>query len=183
MYFQQIQQGAPIRMKSAATIRHAVLLWLYLLLVFLHWSEHLMQIYQVYILGWLPKEAGGILGLWYPWLAAAEVLHFAYNALQLAGLVALRRDVTGRARAWWDVAIAAQSWHFLEHLLLQVQWLTGVYLFGASQQMGIGQLWFPRLELHFAYNLMVFVPTLVASVLYFRAFRRQFADDSGRKNL
>jgi hypothetical protein len=58
-------------------------------------------------------------------------------------------------------------------MLLQVQWLTGVYLFGASQQMGIGQLWFPRLELHFVYNMVVFLPTVIAVTLYFRSFKQR----------
>lgn len=132
-----------------------------------------MQIYQVYILGWLPKEAGGILGLWYPWLASAEILHFVYNGLQLFGLAALWSGIRGRARPWWNVAVGAQVWHFFEHLLLQVQWLTGLYLFGASQQMGIGQLWLPRLELHFLYNMVVFLPTIIAAVLYFRAVNQK----------
>ncbi|HRW07861.1 MAG TPA: hypothetical protein P5121_22320 [Caldilineaceae bacterium] len=168
----QWQERKPVYRMSMIFTLHALALWLYMVLVLGHWSEHVMQIYQVYVLGWLPKQAGGILGLWYPWLAAAEILHFVYNALQLAGLVALRPGIRGRARPWWNIALGAQVWHFFEHLLLQVQWLTGYYLFGASQQMGIGQLWFPRLELHFMYNLVVFLPTVIAVVLYFRAFKQ-----------
>ncbi|MEZ4732405.1 MAG: hypothetical protein R3E79_35280 [Caldilineaceae bacterium] len=171
-YLTQWQPRPPFYGRRTLFTLHALALWLYLVLVLGHWSEHVMQIYQVYVLGWLPQQAGGILGLWYPWLAAAEILHFVYNGLQLAGLVALRPGVRGPARPWWNIALGAQVWHFFEHLLLQVQWLTGLYLFGASQQMGIGQLWFPRLELHFMYNLIVFLPTIIAVILYFRRFQQ-----------
>lgn len=176
-YFTQIEARKISSNSKLIFTLHALALWLYMVLVLGHWSEHVMQIYQVYILGWLPKQAGGILGLWYPWLAAAEILHFVYNGLQLAGLVALRPGIRGRARPWWNVALGAQVWHFFEHLLLQLQWLTGIYLFGASQQMGIGQLLLPRLELHFLYNLVVFLPTVVAFVLYFRSFQERAATE------
>lgn len=156
----------PFRFKRQPLV-HAAKVWLYMVIVFGHFSEHAIQIYQIYGMGWIPSEAGGILGLWFPGLAEAEVLHFAYNSFQLAGLLLLLAGITGYARGWWKVAIVAQSWHFFEHLLLQVQWLTGIYLFGASQQMGIGQLVLPRAELHFLYNLIVFVPTIIATMLYF----------------
>ena len=33
-----------------------------------HWGEHLVQAYQIYVMGWPPAKAGGMLGLWYPGL-------------------------------------------------------------------------------------------------------------------
>lgn len=157
---------------SPARLTHAAKVWLYMLIVFGHFSEHAIQIYQIYGMGWIPSEAGGILGLWFPALAEAEVLHFTYNTFQLAGLLLLFAGISGQARHWWKAAIVGQCWHFFEHLLLQVQWLTGIYLFGASQQMGIGQLFLPRAELHFLYNLIVFVPTIVGTMLYFHQRQR-----------
>lgn len=143
--------------------RHTqALLTLYLLIVFGHFSEHFIQLGQVYVLGWTPGEAGGILGLWFPVLTAAEILHFVYNLLQLAGLLWFRNEFGGRARLFWHIALGAQIWHFFEHALLQIQWLAGVYLFDASMQTSIGQLFLPRIELHFIYNLAVFLPTLIA---------------------
>lgn len=147
---------------------HERVLWLYMVIVLGHWSEHLLQIYQIYVLGWLPKEAGGVLGVWFPALVTSEVLHFTYNLFLWGGILLLRPGFRGQARQWWNGALALQSWHFFEHALLQVQWLTGIYLFGASKQMGIGELWFPRVELHFMYNLIVFVPMIVGVILYFR---------------
>jgi hypothetical protein len=146
---------------------HERVLWLYMVIVLGHWLEHLTQIYQVYVWGWLPKEAGGVLGLWFPSLAETEVLHFTYNLFLWGGILLLRPGFTGRARTWWHGALAVQSWHFFEHLLLQLQWATGIYLFGATQQTSIGQLWFPRVELHFAYNLIVFVPLVIGMFYHF----------------
>jgi hypothetical protein len=146
---------------------HERILSLFMVIVLGHWLEHLVQVYQVYVLGWTPKAAGGVLGLWFPYLAASEVLHFTYNSLIFAGILLLLPGFAGRARRWWWVTVAAGAWHFFEHLILQVQWLTGYYLFGASTQMGIGQLWIPRVELHFMYNLIVFVPMVIAMIYHF----------------
>ena len=149
--------------------RHQRLLWLFMVIVLGHWSEHLAQIYQVYGLGWLPQEAGGALGVWFPRTNASEVLHFTYNLFLWGGILLLQPGFRGQARRWWNGALAIQSWHFFEHILLQVQWLTGYYLFGAAKQISIGELWFPRMELHFVYNLLVFVPLMVAMYSYFQS--------------
>jgi hypothetical protein len=151
------------------TFSHVHWLWLFMVLVAFHWSEHLSQMYQIYVMGWLPAKAGGMLGLWFPAINKAEVLHTTYNLLLWGGILLLLPGFKGRARGWWMAALVIQSWHLFEHILLQVQWLTGNYLFGAPQQISIGQLWFPRPELHFAYNLLVFTPMMVAVVLYMRS--------------
>ena len=145
---------------------HAQALWLYLVLVLAHWLEHLCQMYQIHVLGWLPKAADGVLGLWWPWLVDSELLHVGYNALLWGGLVLLQGGFHGQAGRWWRGALALQSFHLFEHLLLFGQWLTGVYLFGAMEPMSVGQLWVRRPELHFGYNLLVFVPMMIAVWLH-----------------
>jgi len=155
-------------MERINTEYHEVALWLYMVIVFGHWVEHVAQVYQVYVMGWMPQEAGGALGLWFPSLAETEILHFTYNLFLLGGIILLRSGFRGRARFWWNLALIAQGWHFFEHMLLQIQWLTGYYLFGAAEQSGIGQLWIPRVELHFLYNLIVFIPMVVGMVYYVR---------------
>jgi hypothetical protein len=147
---------------------HERALWLFMVIVLGHWLEHLSQVYQIYVLGWLPKMSGGVLGLWFPWLSSSEVLHFTYNLLLWGGILLLQPGFRGAARRWWNVALLVQSWHFFEHILLQVQWLSGVYLFGATKQISIGELWFPRPELHFVYNLIVFAPLVLGMIAYFR---------------
>jgi hypothetical protein len=144
---------------------HERALRLYMLVVFAHWLEHLVQIYQIYFLYWSPGQAGGLLGLWFPLLVKTEILHFLYALFMLGGLVLLHPGLAGRSRRYWTLALAVQSWHFFEHALLQMQWLTGYYLFGAAQPTSVIQLWIPRAELHLVYNLVVFIPMLL-SVYY-----------------
>jgi len=144
---------------------HTRALSIYMLVVFGHWTEHIVQAYQVFILDWARPDAGGLIGLWFPWLAQSEVLHFVYNLLLFAGLVLFWPGFRGRARLFWTITLTIQGWHFFEHILLQVQWLTGSYLFGASIQTSILQRWVPRVELHLIYNTLVFLPMLPA--LYF----------------
>ena len=146
---------------------HEPALWLYMVVVFAHWLEHIVQAYQVFVAGWARPDAGGALGLWFPALASSEVLHFAYNLALLAGLWLLRPAFRGRSRLFWNISLAIQGWHFFEHLLLQLQWLTGTYLFGASVQTGILQLWIPRVELHFLYNTVVFLPMVLGLYYHF----------------
>ena len=160
---------------------HQQALWLFMLIVLGHWSEHLVQIYQIYVMGWLPKAAGGVLGIWFPQLITSEVLHFTYNLLLWGGILLLRPGFQGQARRWWNGALIAQSWHFFEHFLLQVQWLTGVYLFGAAKQTSIGELWLPRVELHFMYNLIVFVPLMIGVVIYFKQRSQQHTEVRSRR--
>ena len=163
----QIQTGtAPSSWLAALNSRwHEPALWLYMVVVFAHWLEHIVQAYQVFVLAWARPDAGGILGLWFPALASSEILHFTYNLFLLGGLWLLRPAFRGRGRLFWTVALLLQGWHFLEHLLLQLQWLSGYYLFGASVQTSILQLWLPRVELHFLYNSLVFLP-MVAGLFY-----------------
>jgi hypothetical protein len=141
---------------------HAPALWIYMLVIVAHWLEHVLQIYQIYGLGWAPATAGGILGVIYPQLVESETLHFVYDFIQWAGIIVLRPGFHGRARTYWTIAMIIQTWHYIEHVLLMGQYLTGYYLFGAPHQISILQLWFPRAELHFVYNLLVFIPMVIA---------------------
>jgi hypothetical protein len=145
---------------------HDKALWVLMVIIIGHWIEHLAQAYQIFILGWARATAGGGLGLLFPALAQSEVLHFAYNLALFLGILLLQPGFRGRAKWWWTVAAMIQSWHFIEHALLQLQWLTGYYLFGHTTQTSILQLWFPRVELHFMYNLLVFMPLMIGFYYY-----------------
>ena len=46
-----------------------------MVIVLAHWAEHLAQAYQVYVLGWPRPRAGGVLGLFFPWLVSSELMH------------------------------------------------------------------------------------------------------------
>ena len=45
---------------------HERALQVFMVIVLAHWGEHLVQAYQIYVMGWPRPKANGILGLWYP---------------------------------------------------------------------------------------------------------------------
>lgn len=141
---------------------HRRALQAFLVIVVAHWVEHILQAIQIWALGWPRPEARGALGMVYPWLVSSEWLHYGYAIVMLIGLILLRRGFAGRALHAWDVALGIQVWHHLEHLLLLGQAVTGHNLFGAAVPTSILQLVLPRVELHLAYNAIVFAPMVVA---------------------
>lgn len=145
---------------------HRPAMQLFLLVVLAHWAEHLVQAYQVWGLGMPRHHALGALGVLYPWLVHSEWLHYGYALVMLAGLLALRPAMVGRARRWWDAALAIQFWHHLEHALLLGQALTGRHLADAAAPTSLIQLVVPRIELHLFYNAVVFAPMVVAMVYH-----------------
>jgi hypothetical protein len=158
------------------TTGHQRGLQLFLAIVLAHWAEHLAQAYQIYVLGWAPPQAGGVLGLWFPWLVRSELLHYSYALVMLIGLWILRSGFVGRSRTWWMIAFGIQFWHHIEHALLQGQALVGAHLFNSPVPVSIAQLFIPRVELHLIYNSIVFVPMIVA--MYFHMFPA--AEDASR---
>lgn len=141
---------------------HRPALWAFTAVVAAHWAEHLFQAWQIWVMGMPRPHAMGLLGMAYPWLVHSEWLHYGYAVVMLAGLFLLRPGMEGRARSWWNVALAIQFWHHIEHALLLVQAQTGWRLAGRAVPTSIVQLWLPRVELHLFYNAVVFVPMVVA---------------------
>lgn len=140
----------------------------FLVIVLAHWAEHLAQAWQVYVLNWPRPEAGGVLGLFFPWLVKSEFMHYAYALVMLVGFWLLRPGFTGKSRFWWSLTLWIQFWHHIEHGLLQGQALVGQNLFGSPVPVSVLQLWIPRVELHLFYNAVVFAPMLVA--MYYHMF-------------
>ena len=147
---------------------HERALWVYLTIVIVHWVEHLFQAAQIWILGMPRPQALGALGYVFPWLVKSEVMHFIYAVLMFGGLVLLRSGFHGTAKTWWTVSLAIQSFHLFEHTLLILQATSGQNLFGSPVPTSIGQQFIPRPELHLIYNLVVFVPMIVAMWLHTR---------------
>ena len=141
---------------------HEISLWIYAFIVVAHWLEHLFQAFQIYVMGWARPDAKGLLGLWMPTLVTSEALHFGYAVFMLLGLAILRPGFYGRSRVWWNVSLAIQGWHFIEHAVLQWQAIFHQYLFDAAMPTSILQVWVPRVELHLFYNAAVTIPMLVA---------------------
>lgn len=154
---------------------HKIALMGFLFVVIAHWAEHLTQAYQIWVLDWARPKAGGVLGVWFPWLVTSEWMHYGYAILMLIGFVTLRHGFTGTARKWWDTAMWIQVWHHIEHLLLLLQAMTGAYLLGATKPTSILQLAFPgsRVEIHLFYNAIVFIPMVIAMIYHQRSTRAQ----------
>jgi len=127
---------------------------LFLTLVLVHFSEHIAQLIQLYVLNWSRPDCLGLLGLWMPWLMRSEWLHYGYALFMLIGLYVFKVN-----NAWWRRTIYLQQFHHFEHLLLLIQALFGVAMVDRTS---IGGLFFPRLELHFFYNFIVMMPMAIA---------------------
>ncbi|MFC5407376.1 hypothetical protein [Cohnella soli] len=148
------------------TLYHERMLQLFLLITLLHWAEHLTQAYQIWVLHWPRPQALGFLGYYYPWLVHSEWLHYGYALVMLVFFFLLRRGFTGRSLVWWNIALAIQFWHHIEHFLLLIQKVSHTIFFGASSPTSIIQLIAPRVELHLFYNTVVFIPMVVAMFLH-----------------
>jgi hypothetical protein len=160
--------GGRSRLNALNTRWHKAGLLIFTVVVLAHWSEHVAQAVQIWVLGWTIPESRGVLGLPFPWLVKSEWLHYGYALVMLVVLIALRSGFTGRARAWWMLALGIQVWHHLEHLLLLLQALTGNHLAGRPVPTSIMQLAFPRVELHLVYNALVTVPMVIAVIAHMR---------------
>ncbi len=153
---------------------HETALRIFMVIVLAHWSEHLLQAFQIYALGWPVPESRGLLGYFYPWLVKSEALHYGYALVMLVGLFALWKGFTNvEERRWWTIALAIQFFHHIEHLLLQIQAITGHNFFDRPVPTSIVQLWVPRVELHLFYNTIVFIPMAIA--MYYHMFPSETA--------
>jgi hypothetical protein len=148
--------------------RHRAALTVFMVVVLAHWAEHLVQAYQIWVLGRPVANSRGVLGQFFPVLVTSEWLHYGYALVMLVGLWLLRRGFVGRARAWWMVAFGIQFWHHIEHLLLLLQAQLGWRLAGRAVPTSVLQLFFPRVELHLFYNTIVFIPMVIAMYLHRR---------------
>lgn len=157
---------------------HKVALRIFLVVVLAHWAEHLVQAYQIWVLGRPRPQARGVFGQFYPWLVTSEWLHYGYAIVMLVFLLLLWPGFAGRARIWWTVALVIQFWHHIEHLLLLIQAQTHHAFWGRPVPTSLLQLAFPRVELHLFYNSIVFIPMVIAVYLHLRPSRAELAQVS-----
>ncbi len=150
----------------------ALSVFLFLLLMQgFHELEHITQVVQRYLLA-IPN-GNGLVGS----LVDVEPLHFAYNTIYLALLIAvyvllgLHRDgpaAVGRAvTALLTFALAIQMWHELEHVFKLVQFFAlGVNGTGGILGQGPGAVLL-------AYNTVAYVPAVAAFILLMRRLSTQ----------
>ena len=110
----------------------------------------------------------GLLGMYYPWLMKTETLHYGFAVVMLVGLWVLRKGFTGTSYKWWMASFLIQFWHHFEHFILFYQANTHHYWFGGKVPTSVGQIWFPRIELHLFYNTIVFIPMVIA--MYYHVY-------------
>jgi hypothetical protein len=95
-------------------------------------------------------------------------MHFGYALIMFTGLLLLLPGFKGAARGWWMASTIIQGWHLVEHSTLQIQAIVGQNLFGSPVPTSFLQPFVPRPELHLLYNLVVFIPMIVAMWLHTR---------------
>jgi hypothetical protein len=61
-----------------------------------------------------------------------------------------------------NITLVLAFYHHFEHFLLLIQSISHVYFFDKTIPTSIGQLFIPRIELHFIYNFMVGIPMMIA---------------------
>ena len=130
-----------------------------------HMIEHGLQVFRVRVDG-VPSR-GGLVGP----VVEAEWIHFIYNGLVVAGLVAV---VLARSRGWTPpgriagadrlllTAAVIQSYHFVEHSVKLAQHVVG----GAKVNPGIAGRFLDLVLFHYAINLAVYLACLGAGLLY-----------------
>lgn len=145
---------------------HKPAMQIFMAIVLAHWAEHLVQAYQVYVLDLPRPHSHGLLGHVFPWLNTSEWLHFGYAIVMVCGLGLLLPGFGGTSRLWWTTAFVIQIWHFIEHSLLLGQALLQKNLLGFPVRTSILQVIVPRVELHLFYNVIVFIPMVVAMCIH-----------------
>lgn len=143
---------------------HKIGLRVFMVIVFAHLAEHIVQAFQIWVLGWARPDSKGVFGVMFPWLIESEALHYGYAIIMLVGLLLFRPGMAGKARVWWNVALGIQFWHHIEHLLLIIQAQTGAFFWGRPVPTSVAQLFIMRVELHLLYNTLVLIPMIFAMI-------------------
>jgi hypothetical protein len=138
----------------------------------IHVFEHVVQLYQVFVLGIPDDRALGLLGYVLQLQGTEEWLHLVFNLSYLSALVVLlvtmRGLVPGSVPRWafgaFAFAVAFEGWHNVEHAVI----ISNVIANGGCPCPGIGDvvLGIPDTVLHFFYNAIAFAGTIPAFWLY-----------------
>jgi hypothetical protein len=132
------------------------MLRLFNIIILSHLAEHIAQMLQLYLLHMPRTEALGLLGLWRPYLVRSEWLHYGHALFMLLGIYPMMRW-----NRWLYLTFVLAFLHHLEHAQLLLQAIAHSYLFGASKPVTFPELFIPRIELHFLYNIIVAVPMFI----------------------
>lgn len=179
--FLAIIQGLPLWVIALATIlpwvpvftlemmwRYRHYSWLALFEVVLisqlgHFVEHLVQIYQIHVLGLTGPAARGIFGQ-----LDIEWVHFGFNTYLLIAFLLLALKF--RRNPWLWVSVVVAVVHEIEHLYIMTNFLrTGTPgLPGLLARGGVIHIPLSRADVHFLYNLVESIPMMLAFVWQLR---------------
>jgi len=138
----------------------------------IHVFEHVVQLYQVFVLGIPDDTALGLLGYVLQLQGTEEWLHLVFNLSYLSALVLLLVTIRGLvpdsvprgAFAAFAFAVAWEGWHNVEHAVI----ISNVIANGGCPCPGIGDvvLGITDTVLHFFYNAIAYAATIPAFWLY-----------------
>ncbi|HEY7348687.1 MAG TPA: cyclic nucleotide-binding domain-containing protein [Ktedonobacterales bacterium] len=142
----------------------------------LHFIEHIAQIIEVDVIGWPRSLSRGIIGN-----LDAEYVHFFFDTFLLIGTSVLLFGKFRRNIPLW-IAWVVAVWHTIEHWYITYFYTFDFPNYDGNNPLGLrahegllghnGLLWpsspFPRIELHFLYNLIYTTPLVWAFVLVVR---------------
>lgn len=135
-----------------------------------HMVEHVSQIIQKFVLK-LPV-AHGVLGEFLD----LEPVHFTYNLTYLILIVLIwqsfRRTRTEKTKLLYGLVfftLVFQSWHFVEHSVKLYQHFT----YGCASCSGIIGMFVDVAVLHFVYNLVVFSPIVIVTIIVAQDFQKK----------
>jgi hypothetical protein len=146
-----------------------------------HVFEHVVQLVQVFVLGIPDKDALGLLGYVFRFQGTEEWLHLVFNGLYVASLVVVAWGffISPAARSvvptWGMVAflvfgLLLEMWHVNEHIVI----ISNVIANNGCPCPGIldERLGLSDTVLHFGYNSVAYVATVIPFAFLLRHRRR-----------
>lgn len=129
------------------------------------WLEHIVQAYQVCVMGYERPHALVLLGRFCPRLVDTEWMRFGYSVLIWLGLVVLREGFSRSAQAWWDAAATAEIWHSFEPIMPFLRAQGGFALWGTNEPTSVAGLFCPRMESYSFYNFIIILLIIISMII------------------
>jgi hypothetical protein len=183
-----VDQAAVTRDAAADVRIDPRFFWFYAIVVGIqgvHVFEHVVQLVQVFVLHIPDRDALGILGYFIQFQGTEEWLHLVFNASYVVALIivawgfflspAARSQVPGWAlAAFLVVGLMLELWHVNEHIVIISHAIAnnGCAVDGCpgilDQRLGISDT-----VLHFFYNVIAYVGTVIPFVYLWRHWRER----------
>jgi hypothetical protein len=134
----------------------------------IHVVEHIIQLFQVYVLRVPEDDALGLLGYVFEFQGTEEWLHLGFNSVYMLSLFVLTGALLGRAARWIPAAavgaflvgaVGLETWHVVEHGVIT----KNIVMNQGCPCPGIldARLGVSDTVLHFGYNLVAYAGTVV----------------------